>query len=47
VSIEAAARDYGVVINSTRRPDEQVSLPGHFSVDAAATATLRANGHLA
>src|SRR5260370_3377886 len=41
VSIEAAAREYGVVIRSTRRPDEQVSMPEHFSVDAAATATLR------
>jgi N-methylhydantoinase B len=41
VSLEAAARDYGVVITTTQRPDEQVSLPQHFSVDAEATAALR------
>jgi N-methylhydantoinase B len=41
VSIEAAAREYGLVIRSTRRADEQVSMPEHFSVDAAATASLR------
>jgi N-methylhydantoinase B len=42
VSLEAAQRDYGVVIASTRRPDEQVALPRHFSIDTAATAKLRA-----
>jgi N-methylhydantoinase B len=42
VSIEAAAREYGVVIRSTQRPDEQVSLPRHFSLDTAATTRLRA-----
>ena len=42
VSIEAAAREYGVVIRSTQWPDEQVSLPRHFSIDAAATTQLRA-----
>jgi N-methylhydantoinase B len=42
VSIEAAKRDYGVVVRSTKRPDEQISLPRHFSVDQAATAELRA-----
>jgi N-methylhydantoinase B len=41
VSIAAAARDYGVAITSTQRPDEQVSLPRHFSIDAATTAALR------
>src|SRR5438270_11223778 len=41
VSIEAAAREYGVVIRSTKRPDEQVSLPPHFSIDIAATTELR------
>jgi N-methylhydantoinase B len=41
VSIEAAAREYGVVVRSTQRADEQISMPEHFSVDAAATATLR------
>jgi N-methylhydantoinase B len=42
VSVEAAERDYGVVIKSTKRADEQVSLPRHFSIDATATAALRA-----
>jgi N-methylhydantoinase B len=42
VSLEAAQRDYGVVIHCTRRPDEQVSLPRHFSIDQEATAALRA-----
>jgi len=41
VSIDAAARKYGVVIRSTQRPDEHISMPEQFSVDAAATATLR------
>jgi N-methylhydantoinase B len=41
VTVEAAARDYGVAVRTTRRPDEQVSLPSHFSIDAAATAELR------
>jgi N-methylhydantoinase B len=44
VSIEAAARDYGVVIRSSRRADEQISLERHFSVDASATAELRRAG---
>jgi N-methylhydantoinase B/oxoprolinase/acetone carboxylase alpha subunit len=43
VSLERAERDYGVVIRSTRRPDERVSLPKHFSIDAAATASLRSS----
>jgi N-methylhydantoinase B len=42
VSLEAAERDYGVVIRSSKRPDEQVSLPRHFSIDTEATAALRA-----
>jgi N-methylhydantoinase B len=41
VSIEGAARDYGVVVTSSKRPDEQVSLPRHFAIDAAATDALR------
>jgi N-methylhydantoinase B len=41
VSIEGAERDYGVVIRSTQRPDEQVSLPEHFSIDYAATTASR------
>jgi N-methylhydantoinase B len=42
VTLEAAARDYGVAILSTQRPDEQVSLPAHFSIDEPATQKLRA-----
>ena len=45
VSLEAAERDYGVVIRSTKRVDELVSLPRHFSIDATATAEVR-NGSL-
>ena len=45
VSIESAARDYGVVIRSTKQADEQVSLEKHFSVDSAATAELRGTRH--
>jgi N-methylhydantoinase B len=41
VSLAAAERDYGVAVRSTQRPDEQVSLPRHFSVDAEATRRLR------
>ncbi|MGI9149234.1 MAG: hydantoinase B/oxoprolinase family protein [Chloroflexota bacterium] len=43
VSIEAAAQQYGVVIRTTKRADEYISLPQHFSVDDAATAALRAS----
>ena len=42
VSLEAARREYGVVIHSSKRADEQVSLPRHFSIDESATAKLRA-----
>ena len=41
VTLEAAERDYGVVVRCTKRPDEQVSLPRHFSIDLDATAKLR------
>jgi N-methylhydantoinase B len=41
VSLDAAAREYGVVIVSSKRPDEQVSLPRHYSIDANATAARR------
>jgi N-methylhydantoinase B len=41
VSLEAAERDYGVVIRSSQREDEQVSLPGHFSIDEEATKAIR------
>jgi N-methylhydantoinase B len=41
VSIDAAAHEYGVVIRSTKRADELISLPRHFSIDTAATAERR------
>ncbi|MBV9174469.1 MAG: hydantoinase B/oxoprolinase family protein, partial [Chloroflexi bacterium] len=41
VSLEAAQREYGVAIRCSKRPDEQVSLPRHFSIDDEATAALR------
>ncbi len=41
VTIEAAEREYGVIVRCSKRPDEQVSLPRHFSIDAEATAALR------
>jgi N-methylhydantoinase B len=41
VSVEGAARNYGVVVTCSKRPDEQVTLPSHFAVDDAATAELR------
>jgi N-methylhydantoinase B len=41
VSLEAARRDYGVVIHTTQRPDEQVRLPRHLSIDVDATRLLR------
>jgi N-methylhydantoinase B len=41
VSLEAAERDYGVVIRSSKRADELVSLPRHFAIDAEATRKLR------
>jgi N-methylhydantoinase B len=43
VSLAAAASEYGVAIVSTRRPDEQISMPRHFKIDAAATERLRGN----
>jgi N-methylhydantoinase B len=42
VTLEAARRDYGVVIRSSQRADEQITLPRHLSIDDAATASLRA-----
>jgi N-methylhydantoinase B len=41
VSLEAAARDYGVVVRSIQRPDEQITLPRHLSIDGEATSRLR------
>jgi N-methylhydantoinase B len=46
VSLEAAAHDYGVVIHTTQRPDEQITLPRHLSIDFAATDRLRAERRL-
>jgi N-methylhydantoinase B len=42
VTLGAAERDYGVVIRSTKRVEEQISLPRHFTIDSEATASLRA-----
>jgi N-methylhydantoinase B len=41
VSLEAARREYGVVIVSAQRDDEQVTLPRHLSIDSHATNLLR------
>jgi N-methylhydantoinase B len=41
VSIEAAERDYGVVIHSCQQPDELVAMPGHFTLDLDATLAAR------
>lgn len=42
ISLEGAARDYGVVIRYTGLPDSLVRLPGQYVIDQAATETLRA-----
>ena len=42
VSIEAAEREYGVVIRYTGGADRLVRLPEHYAIDADATARLRA-----
>jgi N-methylhydantoinase B len=42
VSLEAARRDYGVVINYRGRPDQLVRLPACYEIDAAATLQCRA-----
>jgi N-methylhydantoinase B len=42
VSIDAAARDYGVVIRYVGKPDQLVRLTKHYEVDEEATAKLRA-----
>ncbi|MBV9355347.1 MAG: hydantoinase B/oxoprolinase family protein [Chloroflexi bacterium] len=41
VSIEAAERDYGVVIHSRQQPDELVAMPEHFTLDLDATLATR------
>jgi N-methylhydantoinase B len=42
VSLEAAARDYGVVVHYNGGADRLVRLPEHYQIDWVATATLRA-----
>ena len=46
VTLEAAERDYGVVIRSSKRAAENVSLPRHLTLDAEATSRVR-NGRAA
>jgi N-methylhydantoinase B len=46
VSIEAAERDYGVVIRSCQQPDELVSMPEHFTLDLDATLAVRGGATL-
>ena len=41
VSIEAAARDYGVAVKYVGTPEQLVRLPEHYAVDEEATARLR------
>ncbi len=43
VSMEGAARDYGVVIRYLGTPEQLVRLPEHYMVDEEATARLRAS----
>ncbi len=43
VSIEAAASDYGVVLNYLGGGDRLVRLPEHYAIDWDATRTLRSN----
>ncbi|MEZ4711220.1 MAG: hydantoinase B/oxoprolinase family protein [Caldilineaceae bacterium] len=43
VSIEGAARDYGVAVRFMGEPDSLVRLPGHYAVDEAATRELRSS----
>lgn len=44
VSLEAAEREYGVRITSSRRPDERISMPEHYQIDWDATRRLRQAG---
>src|SRR3712207_8132327 len=41
VSPVAAEREYGVKITCSKRPDERISLPGHYAIDWDATRQLR------
>jgi len=43
VSVEGAARDYGVTITCSKRPEERISLPEHYAIDREATQALRAS----
>ena len=42
VTVEGAERDYGVKITCSKRPEERVSLPEHYTLDREATQALRA-----
>ncbi|MFN8521513.1 MAG: hydantoinase B/oxoprolinase family protein [Chloroflexota bacterium] len=42
VSLESAEREYGVKITCSKRPDELISMPYHYAIDAPATRALRA-----
>jgi N-methylhydantoinase B len=42
VSIEAAERDYGVVVRYLGSEEQLVRLPKHYAIDSDATATRRA-----
>jgi len=44
VSLDGAARDYGVAIRYIGPPDALVRLPGHYTLDESATAELRGVG---
>lgn len=41
VTLESAARDYGVVIRCHKRPDELITVPEHFEIDLVATERTR------
>lgn len=41
VSVEAAAREYGVVVRYTGAEEQMVRLPRHYAVDEEATRALR------
>jgi N-methylhydantoinase B len=44
VSLEAAARDYGVVLRCHKHADELVTVPEHYEIDRDATLKLRGGG---
>jgi N-methylhydantoinase B len=43
VTLDGAARDYGVKITCSKRPEERISLPEHYAIDREATQALRAS----